>query len=181
MALTSGQQITGEGTIYGAVDLTDATIAGSGAGLILYGDLSGTGTVSDCTIYGEVSVGHSPGRMTMQDVVFGSGTGLHMEIGGSGPDDCDQIVFVGEAALSGRLEVLLSGEFSPARGDRFDLFDWTSYSGRFGTINLPGLSDDLEWDTSDLYVTGELAVVPEPATLSLLALGGLALFRRRKK
>ena len=39
MSLASGQQIAGEGTIYGSVDLTDATIAGSGAGLSLYGDL----------------------------------------------------------------------------------------------------------------------------------------------
>ena len=180
MTLTAGQQITGEGTIYGAVDLTDAAIDGSGAGLTLYGDLSGTGTVSDCTIYGEVSVGHSPGRMTMQDVIFGGGTRLNMEIGGLGAGDFDEIVFVGDAALSGHLRVLLTGEFSPALGDRFDLFNWTDFSGGFGPIDLPRLPGGLEWSTADLYVTGELAVLPEPATLTLLTLGGLALVRRRK-
>lgn len=38
----------------------------------------------------------------------------------------------------------------------------------------------LAWDASDLYATGSLEVVPEPATLALVTLGGLALLRRRR-
>ena len=34
--------------------------------------------------------------------------------------------------------------------------------------------------TNDLWIAGRSAIIPEPATLTLLALGGLALIRRRK-
>jgi hypothetical protein len=54
-------------------------------------------------------------------------------------------------------------------------------SGTFATTTLAPLDTGLFWDTSQLYLTGTLSVVPEPSTLAFLALGGLAcLFRRRK-
>jgi hypothetical protein len=51
-------------------------------------------------------------------------------------------------------------------------------SGVFDTVNLPGLSPGLFWDASALYTEGSLMVTPEPAMLSLLALGGLLALRR---
>jgi hypothetical protein len=71
--------------------------------------------------------------------------------------------------------------FQPRAGDVFDIMDWGSVSGTFNDVNLPVLTSGLAWDASDLYRTGELKVLPEPATLSLLALGALAMIRRRRK
>jgi hypothetical protein len=44
-----------------------------------------------------------------------------------------------------------------------------------------GVGSGLKWDASDLYNTGTISVVPEPATLALVAFGGLALLRRSRR
>jgi len=91
----------------------------------------------------------------------------------------------GMLTLDGMLRVDLGGGFSPTAGDRFDLLRWTSLSGRFDAVQLPALAPTLAWDTSMLYVNGEIAVVavPEPSTavLFMLGLGGLTLMIRRRR
>ncbi len=84
--------------------------------------------------------------------------------------------------VDGTLAVSLLGTSEAlADGDTFDLFDYGNpLTGTFASVSLPTLSGGLSWDTSSLYATGEIAVVPEPATMSLLALGGMAIRRRRK-
>jgi len=52
-------------------------------------------------------------------------------------------------------------------------------SGTFASVLLPDLPGMLGWDSSHLYSSGTLSVIPEPATLSLLALGLLLAWRRR--
>ena len=66
-------------------------------------------------------------------------------------------------------------------GTTFDLFHWNSgllAGDAFANIDYPSWS---QWDLSDLYLGGSvtLTAVPEPATLTLLALGILALRWRR--
>jgi hypothetical protein len=74
-------------------------------------------------------------------------------------------------SLGGDLELDLAAGIDPTGlvGETFRLFDWTGVDplGQFGevTSNLPA---GYSWDTSQLYSTGDVTLVPEPDTLSLL-------------
>ena len=65
-----------------------------------------------------------------------------------------------------------------AAGRSFDLLDGTAYlSGQqFQSVILPPLSGGMTWDTTSLYSTGAVIVVPEPGGASLVGLLGLMLY-----
>lgn len=73
---------------------------------------------------------------------------------------------------------LISGTGSLRQGGTGELSITSPYSG--GTTSLPELGGGLSWDVSKLYVDGTIVAVPEPATLSLLALCGLAAISRKR-
>ncbi|MBN2578839.1 MAG: hypothetical protein JXB10_07600 [Pirellulales bacterium] len=86
---------------------------------------------------------------------------------------CDKMV-AGAVTLDGTLNVTsLGGSFSMDQS--FDILDWDSLSGAFAAVNLPTLPSPMSWDTSELYTTGTITVVPEPATATLLVLALLGL------
>lgn len=73
-------------------------------------------------------------------------------------------------------------------GDAFKLFDWLGViagtppsSGAFASINLPTLDAGKSWDTTQIFTSGTITIVPEPGRVLLLMLGFLGLaFRRRR-
>ena len=111
------------------------------------------------------------------DVIFGWGASLSAELSETVYDllDVDALL-----SLDGTLDVVLFDAFDPELGDTFDILDWGTLNGAFHTVNLPSLSMGLNWDTSDLYGSGRLSVIPEPATIGLLALSSTVLLRRRR-
>jgi len=171
--LDSGSMV-GAGDIQGAIDLGSAgTIAGSGAGLLAHGLLSGSGTVSDATLFGDLSPGHDDaGQVVLNDVTLTSGMTTFMQLGGKHAGPSDHIILGGWTTLGGTLDVSLFDGVDPHKGDTFDLFDGTM-NGTFQAVNLPELRHGLAWDTSRLYADGTVTVVPEPVSL-VAGLVGLA-------
>jgi len=82
---------------------------------------------------------------------------------------------------------LVEGDEAFVGGESFDIFDITTITGTFGTINTSTLAAGLSWDLSELYTTGVVsiigAIIPEPSTYAaifgILALAW-AIYRRRK-
>lgn len=162
------------------------SVAGQLSGFSLLGErsrLEAANLLGDLTVHGTFAPGNSPadcqllGNLTLAP----DGT-LEIELGGYLPGaEHDRLAVAGLATLGGTLELAFLHAFSPTNGAVFDLFDWSGgVSGQFATIEASALADGLEWDTSALYSTGTLAVIPEPATgLLMLLAGGLVFFKTR--
>jgi len=86
--------------------------------------------------------------------------------------------------LDGVLRFEPDSSLTLAPGRTFDLLDGTAVlSGRqFQSVILPTLSGGMSWDTTSLYSTGVVAVVPEPGTGALVGvIVGLGSWRRRSR
>ncbi|MCE5327036.1 MAG: PEP-CTERM sorting domain-containing protein [Planctomycetaceae bacterium] len=191
LAMGAGALITGNGQVLvgsAGIDLgstgDEGSLLGTGAGLVVYGDIRGNGSVVNTTVYGNVSVGHSPGVMTMDDTTLSGSSILAMELGGTDQSLYDQVVLPGLLTVQSgaTLDVSWYDGFEGSLGDTFTLFSLAggSISGTFDVI-LPTFSDPgLNWNTSALYSSGTISVVPEPATMALLSIGGLLILARRR-
>lgn len=173
LALNANASLTGYGTMYGGVNLGTSGDAGAitgdagNGGMTIFGDVSGTGSISNTTIYGNVSVGNSPGSITLTDVDLGN-TNITMEIEGTADGQYDTLIFnSGTDPSSANLTIGFASSFTPSTADSWQLMSGGGDYTGFNTISTP--------DGWSLTSTGMLvAVVPEPASL-LLALSGLTL------
>jgi len=103
--------------------------------------------------------------------------------------DMSGVDFVGISDLSTMytmydLETLLLANASDLDGgnvvtltDELNLLNWLDVTGLWDAFDAGAQSSLNAWDA----VEGNTLVTPEPATLSLLALGGLAILRRRRR
>jgi hypothetical protein len=166
----TGDLSTAGGTtieLNGGLLINNGTISGTTD--VNYGSLAkGTGTYGVVNVNqgGIYSPGNSPGIVTAAAVNFAStpvnsgAAQLQIELAGTTPGtQYDQLHVIGQLSLGGILQVSLIDGFSPVLGNSFDILDWGSLLGHFGSLNLPALSTGLAWSTTQLYTTGSLAVV----------------------
>ena len=164
--------VSGYGDISAPVHLgTAGQMAGSGGVLTLSGGVTGSGTLSDLTLDGgQITIGNSPGVMTLEDVLAADNTTFDFSIQGTDPSEYDRLILTGDVILAGMLDVELMNSFSPQIGDIFDLLvlePGVNLQGGFSNIGLPSLSSGA-WDTTGLLSSGNLLVIstgPDPCGL----------------
>ncbi|HEX4415288.1 MAG TPA: hypothetical protein VH107_16770 [Lacipirellulaceae bacterium] len=167
LTLDFGGNITGFGPVTTPNNVAKPTIVnGHVAGtnstqqITMSGYVKGVGTFDNVTFAGTFSPGFSPTTSYVGNVGFASSNTLVMEIGGTtAGSQYDRLVSSGQLALGGTLQLALISGFTPAAGQSFNLFDWQSIVGAFGSLSLPVLDSGLTWDTSQLYSTGVVSVV----------------------
>lgn len=182
-------------------------VAGVTGGFTLMGGqaLKGTGTVAGAmTVAGSLAPGNSIGTMSTGNLTLSTGT-LDVELGRSGATPVsDRVDVVGTVTLaSADLNLsLYTGLGNPQDGDIFYLVNndgSDAVSGVFTRLN--GATTTLDegstfmWNSQSWKITYQadvggasfiggndiaLQVVPEPAALTLLGLGGILFIRRRK-
>ena len=182
---TDGTEIT-SGTVL-ANNVSGSATGTGGVTVNTGGTFGGTGSAAGFTNVsgGSVSPGASAGVLTLDDVLFKSGSALIIELAGDGGVvgvDFDQLLINNAVTIDigNTLDLSYLGGFIAEAGDSFVILDAAaaSLSGTFETVNFP---DAQAWFIDYDTVNGDVivGVVPEPATLALMTLGGLALLRRR--
>jgi autotransporter-associated beta strand protein len=162
LILTGANSFTGPTVINGGTLRVNGSIAGTatvntGATLGGTGSISGLVTIADA---GTFAPGNSPGTLTIGSLILNNAAQLQIELGGTiRGSQYDAVVVASNAALAGALNVSLINTFAPVLGNTFDILDWGTRSGNFGSINLPALSPGLAWNTTKLLTTGALSVI----------------------
>ncbi len=171
----------------------DGTITGN-LGVPEEGLLHGVGTITgNVTNAGMFSPGSSPGVVNIMGDFTQDATGtLVIELAGLlAGDDYDQLVIGGNATLGGTLDVLVLGGFTLADGMQFDIItvDGTltgtfvglgqdSLLASFGEVGLYVHYNYLEGASGVSLYT---AVVPEPGSLTVVAIGCTLMLRRQRR
>jgi hypothetical protein len=79
--------------------------------------------------------------------------------GASAANDYTHLDVHGTVNYDGTFGVTFANSFSAQAGESFQLLQvGGATSGQFSSLELPTLTNDLRWDTRNLYSTGELAV-----------------------
>lgn len=181
--------LTGNNTYVGATTVTDGTLVVNGSlgntttTIGSSGTLSGIGTLGGIVgIAGTLAPGNSIGTLSFSQTLSLSGISdfeIDPTLGLGLNSDLANVS--GEVSYGGILNVLYSGPNSNfTNGMVFNLFDGSSFSGSFTTINLPDLTGTgLIWQ-DNLATNGTIAVVPEPGVAIISGIGFLALLRRRR-
>ncbi len=180
----------GDVTVNGGELVWNSTVGGGSAmsGTMTVGVnglLSGSGLIEGATtVAGNLNPGNSPGTMTFNDALTLESTAtLTLEITGTDSSEYDILANDGGDILSaGGTLVFDTTGYTATLDDTFTVFtNWGGFAGSFDSISGTDLGDGLSLDTTNLLVDGTVTVIPEPATLGLLAAfgGGIMFVRRR--
>ncbi|MCX6971856.1 MAG: autotransporter-associated beta strand repeat-containing protein [Verrucomicrobia bacterium] len=182
--LSAVNSYTGATTVnVGTLLINGSTSASSAVTVASGATLGGSGTVGGfTTVSGNLKPGNSPGTLSFSSgLTLASTSNTTMEITGIGAGLFDRVVVTGQLDFGGTLSLNNTG-YTAVYGNSVDLFDWTTTTGSFSAITGTDLGGGYSWDTSNLYSTGVITVVPEPATWALLAfsLTTVVVLRRRR-
>lgn|GEM_PF-4455873 len=192
LAITGNGSLAGSSIIHVDAFFDVSAVAGGVYALAAGQTLTGNGAVIgnlDVALGSLISAGNTPGHLLVDGSYVQSGTML-AELGGTGQgttyDWIEVVGMPGTAVLGGVINVDLVSGFVPQPGDYFDVLTATGGISGFGAVTFDfadAQGGPIWWPSIVELPDGSqalrLAVSPEPATLTLLALGGLALLRRR--
>ena len=191
MLLEQGKNLVGRGTVYGNfINQGNVYGDGSAAGQVIVfaagSTVSGIGSFENVVFDGTYSPGNSPAITNLTNGQFSSTSSLLIELGGTQPGtQYDRVVDSGVLTLlGGTLNVALYNGFMPSLGDSFEILQYGSLSGDFGTVIYPTLSGGFSWERTTSATAMTITVVPEPSTYAMalagLACGGWQMYRRRR-
>lgn len=171
LVVTGGSRTTFYDDVTNNSQIVVRKLGGVASTATFLGSYSGTGSTSgggDIIFEGDLKPGNSPAAITLDNnVAFGPGTRLEIELGGVTPgSQYDQLLVAGELALGGTLDVDLvnlgAGVFQPPLGSVFEIAMATAgINGSFAAEQMPGLGPLLEMQLVKTANELFLAVVPE--------------------
>ncbi len=199
LTLSGTNTYTGVTTVSGGTLAVNGTHTGAGAYVISGGTLAGTGRITSTTGFtfsssgtlnaGAAGTGNIGTLLLNGPVTASSASTFVFDVGGAS-NTYDIVKLASLNANNITLSLTDKGAYTWVDGDVLHLFENISggniaISGTFADILLPTLSGGLTWDTSSLYTSGTLSVVPEPSTIGTLVLGmaltgAMIAYRRRR-
>jgi len=167
-----GTFVTASGTGLGSVVVEAGGVLGGG------GDIGGATTIDGTLLFS-----HETGSLAFfDDLTLNSGSTVRLEL--SSFQAIDSITIDGDFSMAGRIEIAFVDGFQPESDFDIKLFDHLHDDNLDYTLSFQFGVDGLSIGQSGLYGANlDVAVVPEPGSLALLALGAGALgwgLRRRK-
>ena len=114
--------------------------------LTLTGFVKGVGSLNNVAVTGTYSPGLSPAAVSLGNVIYAPSATTLVELAGTVPGSGhDQLNHTGQAVLNGKLKVELLGGFQPALGNTFTIMTAETLSGAFAEVQLPALTEGLQW------------------------------------
>jgi T5SS/PEP-CTERM-associated repeat protein len=150
----------GLGIVGGDVDVFGAITNAVNAQVVVGGE-SHTAFHDAFTNNGVLFITPGSELLTLENLGFGGGSSLNLELAGVDPDDgFGQVHVAGLATLAGALNVDLATGYVPAAGDSYQIITAAGgRSGVFSTEMLPPLPASLDWDVQYNPNSVVLAVV----------------------